>query len=82
MSYKEWRRRNSILTITNKLLREWPQKRLLVSSVMPRLLIIMGKLILFLLMLFVSMLSLIVSSIISVILRSKMRKRKRGEGNK
>ena len=82
MSYKEWRRRNSILTITNKLLREWPQKRLLVSSVMPRLLIIMGKLILFLLMLFVSMLSLIVSSIISVILRNKMRKRKRGEGNK
>lgn len=82
MSYKEWRRRNSILTITNKLLRGWPQKRLLVSSVMPRLLIIMGKLILFLLMLFVSMLSLIVSSIISVILRNKMRKRKRGEGNK
>ena len=82
MSYKEWRRRNSILAITNKLLREWPQKRLLVSSVMPRLLIIMGKLILFLLMLFVSMLSLIVSSIISVILRNKMRKRKRGEGNK
>jgi len=58
LSCKEWRRRNSILTITNKLLRGWPQKRLLVSSVMPRLLIIM------------------------VILRNKMRKRKRGEGNK